>query len=256
MKVTETLNERGPAMPGGIGKKWAVDGRTIYPETLDTVRVEVDYIPERYTAATKGHVIALARRHEHGHASVAGDMLLNSNVKDAWTMLQKYAKWDNEVEAWMRGLENAVIDFDDVMFILDCLNTYRRGVPATDEQWDAARELIAVVYDGPKKDVFDYVPLEPDPDDPPPKGCMPQFGDPFGHDEGDGKGPGPGGDDEGEKQEPKGEGEENPRDNPFDWGWLKQEVLDVIAGGTSIEDAAKEFDLDPTRLPPLLQAMQ
>jgi len=225
---------------GSIGRKWAIDGITRFPRALDAIHIEV-----YKTGETSDSSIALASLHEHGHAASGIDVI--GNIQDplgAYSLMERYDPWEAEVEAWMRGLEHHSINLLDAHLILDCLNSYRRGIPMRDgARWDEMIELLGTVYDGPVKDLFDYVPLEPDPGEKA-RQCLPDFN------EDDGRG------DDDVDEEGNGHRQDYDKDNPFDNGWLSQEVLDEVAGGKSIADVAKARKLDPNRLPPLLEAMR
>lgn len=282
MNVREKIIETTAAKMQGssLTRRHFVDGVTKYmDEKLNVVNIEVTMVPKK----TKPVIVELARRHENGHADVARDIM--SNVPDHIVpVLKGYDTWTGEVEAWMRGLERAVIDWTDATFILDCMNTYRRGRNVPDELWSEFVELLITKYsdtDHSADDVREYEPLEPDPNDAPPTGCgFDPDGEPFGTpipgpdeedgddaeggDEGDGEG---GSDDEkdadknGNKKDGKpnkggGDEELNMDDAKFDNGWLKQEVLDAVADGADFAATAKKYGLDPNRLPPLLEAMR
>ena len=248
MKVPSIIarNVQKDSIKGSIGRKWAVDGVTTFPIALDTIHVEVTQ-----TTKTKSWVVMLAALHEKGHAFCGQDVVRNvDHSSGAYKLLGTYDKWQSEVEAWMRGLEHRGIDYADGTFILDCLNSYRRGIPATEEQWQEAIELLGTVYAGDVQDLRDYLPLEPDPGEKL-RECLPDFTKDDGRSD----------DDEREEKDDKGDDKGDQRNdydeaNPFDLRWLAQNILDKVAGGSSIEAVAAEYDLDPTRLPPLLAAMK
>ena len=113
---------------GSIGRKWNIDGVTQYPEGLPVINIEV------YTTGnTENVVFSLAMLHELGHAKVCHDINDNQPSR-TWEILTRYDRWEAEVEAWMRGIEGHTIDFLDATLILDCMNSYRRGIPASDEK--------------------------------------------------------------------------------------------------------------------------
>jgi len=243
MKTPAVIEKIVPkdSIKGSIGRKWAVDGVTKFPRDLDAIHIEV-----YKTTATSDSAIRLASLHEHGHASTGLDVIGNIGEKEAsFTVLSGYDRWQSEVEAWMRGLEHYNIDMADASLILDCLNSYRRGIPAKQSDWLEMLELLATVYTGDKQDLYNYVPLEPDPGEKP-RQCLPDFN------EDDGRG----GDGEEEDGEDGGQRRDYDKDNPFDNRWLEQDVLDEIAGSKTIEEVAKARGLDPNRLPPLLEAMR
>lgn len=245
------------AVPGSIGKKWGIDGITVYPEHLRAISVEVTRTP-----TTKDVVAELATLHEVGHAEACVDIVRNVGNGDAFNTLCTQDKWRGEVEAWMRGLEHHTIDLDDAMLILDCLNSYRRGIPATDDQWRDAIDLLGTVYDGDVQDLHDYVPLEPDPGEKP-RDCQPSTveddgrGDDPKPEDGDGDEDKGGGDNDDDRDDPeKGENDGYTKKNQYDNGWLKQEILDKVAAGDDVQLLAIEYDLDVDKMPPVIKAMR
>ena len=150
-------------IPGSIGKKWGVTGVAVVHEGFDKAVVTVDYV--LFRSAPRNQV--LARAHEFGHVAVAQDYIDGiPSEMDAWDAYRRMPIFENEVEAWLRGIEadfgGVIEQKQDVHLILDCLNSYRRGLKATDDQWAQALILIADYYTGPPEDVWEYEPIEPE----------------------------------------------------------------------------------------------
>lgn len=235
--VIEKFVPRGE-IKGSIGRKWAVDGVTRIEQPMTGINIEV-YGTHDLVETVK----RLASMHENGHAASMNDVIEN-RPNAAWDVISRYNRWVGEVEAWMRGLDGYTIDYVDSTFILDCMNSYRRGIPATEAQWDDFVDLLSSAYYGEPDDLFDYEPLEPDPGEKV-RYCLPDFNE----DDGRGDDEDGGGD--------RDEHDESPdQDNPFDNGWLEQDILDELANGTTIDEAAEKHGLDSNRLPPLIAAMR
>lgn len=242
--VVPVVEKRVPrdSIKGSIGRKWGIDGVTMCEEGWPAgIHIEV-----YTTTATKDVVHRLASLHENGHAACQQDILRNTDTRrSAWNILTGYNRWQAEVEAWMRGLAGYTVDLDDSMLILDCMNSYRRGIPVSDTEWTDFVDLLGTLYNGNTKDLHDYVPLEPDPGEEP-RECLPGV---FTPDDGrDGEFD--------DAEDGEGSRHEVDMDNPFDNRWLEQDVLDELATGSSIEDVAKKHGLDTSKLPPLVAAMR
>lgn len=244
------------ATPGAVGRKWGVNGATKFRKQMDSLAIEVQHEVrvERVTAD-------MASMHERGHAHTINDVLLDApNADEAWTTMCGYDRWQCEVEAWIRGLneQRTLIDnIEEAEFVLDCLNSYRRGLPdVTDADWEEAVEVIIgsiVVEDEElRQRIREYEPIEPEPNDPAPGGCMPSV--PMPGDDGEDNDGGDGDED----MQGNGEGETPNPDNlteNFDAGWLAPNILDALQGGVSATTLARERGLDVNRMPPLAQAL-
>lgn len=149
-------------------RKWKVAGVTEIEAAMTKAEITIDIDEE-----TEGMVAACAMKHEIGHVLVASDIAENDGDFETLT---SYDRWQNEVEAWVRGVEDSIdnndghlLRFHHASMMLDALNSYRRGLNVSDEDWEAARELLFDVVQPRDQDAFaEYVPIEPDPDEPPP----------------------------------------------------------------------------------------
>jgi hypothetical protein len=276
--------------PGGIWTKWGVDGVTQYGNDLRTADITVTY----QMATSSVHHVAMI--HERGHVDVLRDIVANVAVdEDAKTVLRSYDKWQGEVEAWVRGLDATAISREHGYFILDCLNTYRRSLAISDDEWYAAKVLIAgyAATADSQADLLNYVPLEPEPGDPPPCGGTegrdpedddPEEGDDDPEDGGDpedgddddddddpedggdpedgdddddeyedGGDPEDGDDDDDEYEDGDGDGEGDERN--LDRRWTDEAVVRAIEDGATVDEAATRFGLDPAQVPPLIRVL-
>jgi hypothetical protein len=205
-------------IPGSIGKKWGVTGAAVVHEGFDRAEVTIEYVDFR--SAPRNQV--LARAHELGHVSIAQDYVDGiPSERLAWDSYTRMPIFENEVEAWLRGIEadfGGVIDnLGDVHLILDCLNSYRRGHNATDDQWARALEVIADYFTGDPAGVWEYIPLEPEIDEELPN-CQVAVTGPL---------------------------------DEFDERWNTQEVLDDLLEGRTIREVAARYGLNPAKVPPL-----
>jgi hypothetical protein len=163
---------------------------------------------------------------------------------DAYDILFGGDRWVLEVEAWMRATDGALTNRTQVEFMLDCLNSYRRGLPdVSDERWNEMVELVASNAIEPDH-ARTYVPIEPDPNEELPE-CM-SFKPDDSEDEDGGDQP---------DRQPQSGGEPETHDQTPDTGWLTQPIIDAVKTGASIADLARLHGLDPNRLPALIKAM-
>lgn len=150
-----------------IWDKWGVAGVTRIAEDLSRADITVNH-----SKGAAYQVAQWALKHEHGHADVADDLLDEVGYDEpfeAADLLRNYDKWQNEVEAWTRN-DQPVTSMAVGELILDCLNSYRRGLKIDDEEWEEARELIADMANNEvvRDHLRSYEPLEPYDDEPPP----------------------------------------------------------------------------------------
>jgi len=257
-------------IPGSVGKKWGVTGSAAVHEGFVEADVKVEYAPH-----SRDRSRVLARAHELGHVSIAQDYVDGIPSESlAWESYRGMPVFENEVEAWLHGIEaefgGRIPTQLDVELILDCLNSYRRGKNATDEQWAQALEVIADYYVGPKSHVFDYQPLEPEIGEEPPSCGTGVVGPaPEDHEDGDSPStghehsrPAPASEDDDEDDEVGNSGEAgNPNEDygdlsgEFDSGWNVQEALDELLQGSSPRRVADRYGLDVDRMPPLARAI-
>jgi hypothetical protein len=141
-----------------IGAKWGVDGVTKINAALTKSIIRV-----RFTNEAVAGPIMLTMQHERGHAALAADVADGEyENKLPFDVLRGYDKWQNEIEAWVRGC-GEFGSYEDGMMILDCLNTYRRNLSVSDEEWIAGREVILDCLINPTYHTAlrQYEPLEP-----------------------------------------------------------------------------------------------
>jgi hypothetical protein len=264
------------SLPGSIGRKWGVEGYTKFTEDLSSATVQVNGASN----ATYG-TIEWTQAHELGHVGTGQDMAdaYEGHEHEGYKVLFGGDRWVLEVEAWMRALdEKGLVQFAYAAFMLDCLNSYRRNLPdVSDERWDEAVELIAGRCVSPDT-VREYVPIEPDADEPPPK-CMsfipaPDADDESEPDEGDDEGDGQPDDEDGDAPEPDGAGGELPDDESgegknenesdvddrelartIDGNWLAQPIIDAVQTGADPLVLAEQYQLDPGAIPALIKSI-
>ena len=266
-------------LPGSIGRVWQVSGVTAIPPTMDKATITVEY------AEKMSDIHWLAAQHEVGHALIGHDVarLFGGGV-EAFDQLSGMNRWWAEVTAWVNGLEseNTVLTEEQAHFALDCLNSYRRGLPAqgtpvSEADWNEAVNAIDRFYGG-SEDLHLYVPLEPDPTGDAPKNCLPGIPmDIFiGSEGGENEVPEPEQNDEPEADQDADDGDEDDSDQeddedededelpddevpepaiPMDQRWVQQDIIDAIIGGKTIGQVADEHGLDPLTVPPLVLAI-
>lgn len=250
MRINSKRTPGGP-QPGAVGKKWGILGVTTINEELEVAEIEVRFDPVHDAP------IILAEYHERGHVAVVEDIINGVPRDDALAVLDEYDRWQNEVEAWGR-IPDDNLAYEDGTFILDCLNSYRRGLGISDEEWEAGREVITStiisVYARPA--LREYEPIEPDPDEPPPSGCCHIDGEADGdggEEEGKDKG-----DDSGEDGDGDGDGKlinvEVQRDTKYEQRWLDEDTLRLLEKN-SIESVAVQRGLDVQKTPPGFEAI-
>lgn len=276
--INTTVTEKArDEVPGSIGKKWGVTGVAAVKEFFTEADVTTEY--DQQLASNNSRV--LARAHELGHVSVAQDYVDGMDLETAWDSYRQTPVFENEVEAWLRGIEKEfggqISGINSVHLILDCLNSYRRGRGATDAQWTGALAVIADFYAGPASDVWDYEPLEPEANEEI-QNCQPQVtgpaqeaeeGEPAPEDAEDGgegggtRNPMPEGDapedqpEDGRTEGSSGRAIPNTADQDVadDAGWLDQKVLDDLNEGRTIREVAARYGLNPAKVPPLAAAI-
>ena len=268
------------AFEGKIGRHWQIAGVTKVPATLDKIDIEVEF-----SADTLDRIKNLALRHEQGHADLTQDVVsAYGRTEDAFKILKdEYDPWQNECEAWIRGHGSRLpIKWIKAgQFVLDCLNSYRRGLNVTEEEWTLGTTVVieALFH----KDLWEvlkrYIPREPEA----PEDFLQPCGEPDGDEfipipepnedgpldedpkEGDTERDG-----EGSKESPDGDGMDKPptpesgpeRDeNPIkmdapklDKSWNDPDVVDLLDSMT-IEEIGRLRGLDPALAPPLIVVM-
>jgi len=269
---TTRVNKARESFPGSIGKKWGVTGEAVVYEGFECAVVTIQYV------ASRGHLSRsrlLAGAHELGHVAVAQDYVDGMPSALAWDSYCHMPVFENEVEAWLHGIEmdlsGMIVRQQDVHFILDCLNSYRRGYHATDYQWSQVLYLVADYYTGPSSDVYDYEPLEPETGEEPPScgtgvvGPAPEDGEDGGSPDSRHEPPRP--DDPSRGYEEDDKEDDFPTDEEddfrnygdpsgeFDSGWNIQEVLDDLLSGSAPRRVADRYGLDVDRMPPLARAI-
>lgn len=246
-----------------FGRKWGVDGVTEIDSEMRRALITV-----RYTRDTYNTVITLATAHERGHASVARDVdegYSELSTSTRFERLGNYDRWQNEVEAWLRGCANIEIDqLHEGQFMLDALNTYRRSLGVSEEDWVTAREVLldGIVVEYLWQMLRQYEPLEPDPNDEHDDNCIHES-EYVDDDDWENSEPVPESGGNTDEFEP-GDDEPEPDQDPISTekhargqnqlDWMSPEIAERVMNGESIESLANEFNLDPTNLPPLLKA--
>lgn len=181
VKTTVVPSEELPAAK--FVERWGIDAVTKLVQPIESG----SSIKIRYRQDTLSSTVWNAYWHEIGHVQQADDVFADGvTLKE----LINGDRWAVEVAAWVGGIELAdgarrrlgIVNFDHRL-ILDALNTYRRSLRVSDERWQEARRLIFNMLNRPDDG---YVPLEPEPDDEPPK-CG-GFGPPNADDESDANG--------------------------------------------------------------------
>ena len=265
-----TSYEHTDALPGSAWRKWGIAGVTKIPAGLDKMTIVVEHKTAR---ANNNKIAMLARKHELGHADTVQDILdASSSVAEAFDIVKNgYDRWQLEVEAWIRGCEddkafNRIIhhegQFTCGTFILDCLNSYRRGLEISESDWrDGRTAVVEALFsvEWIKAALYEYEPLEPDQEEDPQTGC---FGDENGipfirlpaqpEEDGDEK-------DDAPQPEP---GEFSQEEDHFEYEpgqkmndvWNNQEVLDYIASGHGLQNTGRKYNLDPMQASPLAKA--
>lgn len=268
----------GQHAQSSIWNKWEVDGMTSYPEDLSLAEITVTR-----THSTAAMIEALALAHEHGHVFTVDNMLDNGGDAD---VMRAYDRWQGEIEAWIRGVDDANAAFTDQTgaFALDCLNTYRRSLGVSEADWEAGRAIIAdmAISERVRDYLLSYVPEEPMPNEPPPD-CQTvrpaeDGDDEAGDDEGEGDDDDEGDEpepEEGDEQVPPDEGGNEPfhggddRDEEGDWEhfpepdfgppvydsrWLAPDVMAALERD-GVDITAAHYKLDPRTMPPLARVI-
>lgn len=162
MALPININIERPDLPTteGFLEQWRVDGQCAHRDTYIGVEVK-DY-------GADGPILRAALGHELGHAAYSSMM----ERADFENRSADVFKW--ELLAWIKyATENKQalpMPLRIGKFILDCLNTYRRGHNIGETKWEAARELVESWSRTPEL-LKDYEPLEPPLDAEPPIGC-------------------------------------------------------------------------------------
>ena len=257
-----------------VWDKWLVAGMTRIPVEMDKADIKV-----QMTGDTRDAITAWAMRHEEGHVGVAEDVVdgCGGNRTEAAEVFTDYDRWQNEVEAWTRSTFE-LHRKSSAEFILDCLNSYRRGLNVSDEEWNEGVEVIAGM--APKEElreyIRNYIPIEPYDDQPPPScGEGPGFDPPESEGDGDdddGSDDGDGDDsdddsdsdsdeeDDGETKEERIRGRwdvKNPKTKAtLDERWNDSALIDELASGRiSLTEAAQKLGVKASTATPLAQAV-
>lgn len=237
-------------LAGSFGRKWGIAGTTAYsrhrPEAIITIIVNEAPTVEQANVRTSAY--SMACLHEYGHVDILDDLFDQVETwDDAAKLMRGYDVYQAEIEAWLRGLaiQRARLDYTDYMFVLDALNTYRRGYNVSDKDWaDGRNLLLQCVIPNMRDRAKDYVPLEPDPGSDPTRSCMRPLDE---HDEVEDDDESDGGASETDETRPEGYSMRQR------WAQLPHKVAqDVISGRMTLAQVAQELDLDLRAAPDFL----
>lgn len=245
----------------GFDRKHGARGTTKIYRDLVSVDIQIDVTPE-----TRPLTEALTLAHERGHVGVLSDIVEGMPADEAADAVKAYDRWQNELEAWVRAARGWVLvtDRESVEFVLDCLSSYRRGIPVPDRDWRAMRPMLgdAIVDDAIRPYWDTYQPMEPDAGDPPPECGAPE---PSDDETPEGWEPTPGDDDcddpdcdqhddglEPDDDATRGDGGFDDDRGFIDW--MEPDVIAEVLRGDPPVEVARRHGLDLADAPPLVVA--
>lgn len=157
----DIINAECGDTPGEFLTRWMVDGYSMHEG--ERVRVCIT----NYGASPD--IFKGCMGHELGHAEYQRGMSLDEFAE------RTIDRFDWEASAWLRwtGANNVLpISLHTGKFILDALNTYRRGYNVPEQKWNNTRRMVETwVRDSGHPEIEEYEPLEPPENSKPPLVC-------------------------------------------------------------------------------------
>jgi len=155
-EITSKTTVKQDAVPGNFWDKWGVYGQVAVD--LQSRKAAIDIVSAYHN--NDNRVVEMCEAHELGHVEWYEDAIDYRPDITAQDVNDDGLMWTQEVDAWLRAIEDGKLTYLLGTLVLDCLNSYRQYTD--DDGWFAARYVIEDLCDEPELLAM-YQPIEPDP---------------------------------------------------------------------------------------------